>query len=78
LTDIDVVVVRDGNSLKGWMLGIVLGAIGKSVLEKASCKPGQGHRSPERRSERDRLIMSRVAVGGEFYSPANFTLHRCA
>jgi hypothetical protein len=31
LTDIDVVVVRDGKNLKGRLLGIVLGTIGKSV-----------------------------------------------
>jgi hypothetical protein len=35
LTDIDVVVVRDGKNLKGWFLGLVLGTIGKGVLEKA-------------------------------------------
>src|ERR1700690_3321587 len=35
MTDIDVVVVRDGKNLKGWVLGFVLGKIGKSVLEKA-------------------------------------------
>ena len=34
-TDIDVSVVRDGRNLKGWVLGIVLGTIGKGVLEKA-------------------------------------------
>mgnify|MGYP003918114167 CR=1 FL=1 len=34
-TDIDVVVVRDGKNLKGWMLGFVLGTIGRRVLEKA-------------------------------------------
>lgn len=34
-TDIDVVVVRDGKNLKGWGLGLVLGTIGKGVLEKA-------------------------------------------
>src|SRR3984885_10392345 len=34
-TDIDVVVVRDGKNLKGWLLGLVLGTVGKSVLEKA-------------------------------------------
>ncbi|WP_375787524.1 hypothetical protein ACE10Z_08500 [Bradyrhizobium sp. Pha-3] len=34
-TDIDVVVVRDGKNLKGWILGLVLGSIGSSVLEKA-------------------------------------------
>jgi predicted nucleotidyltransferase len=29
LTDIDVVVVRDGKNLKGRLLGIVLGTIGR-------------------------------------------------
>jgi hypothetical protein len=35
LTDLDAVVVRDGKNLKGWMLGLVLGTIGKGVLKKA-------------------------------------------
>jgi hypothetical protein len=35
LTDIDVVVVRDGKNLKGRLLGFVVGTIGKGVLEKA-------------------------------------------
>jgi len=35
LTDIDVVVVRDGKNLKGRLLGLVLGTVGKGVLEKA-------------------------------------------
>ena len=34
-TDIDVVVVRDGKNLGGWILGFVLGTIGRGVLEKA-------------------------------------------
>jgi hypothetical protein len=34
-TDIDVVVVRNGKNLKGWMVGIVLGTIGRGVLERA-------------------------------------------
>ena len=34
-TDIDVVVVRDGKNLRGWILGFVLGTIGKGVLERA-------------------------------------------
>jgi hypothetical protein len=34
-TDIDVVVVREGKNLKGWLLGLVLGTIGRGVLEKA-------------------------------------------
>jgi hypothetical protein len=34
-TDIDLVVVRDGKNLKGRLLGLVVGTIGKGVLEKA-------------------------------------------
>ena len=34
-TDIDVAVVREGKNFKGWLLGLVLGTIGRSVLEKA-------------------------------------------
>jgi hypothetical protein len=35
MTDIDVVVVRDGKNLRGKALGLVLGTVGKGVLEKA-------------------------------------------
>jgi hypothetical protein len=35
MTDIDVIVVREGKNLKGWVLALVLGTIGKGVLEKA-------------------------------------------
>ncbi|HKD19702.1 MAG TPA: hypothetical protein VKG23_17745 [Thermoanaerobaculia bacterium] len=34
-TDIDVDVVRDGKNLKGRMLGLVVGTVGKGVIEKA-------------------------------------------
>ena len=34
-TDVDAEVVRDGKNLKGRALGLVLGTVGKSVLEKA-------------------------------------------
>jgi hypothetical protein len=34
-TDIDLVVVRDGKTLKGRLLGLVLGTIGRGVLKKA-------------------------------------------
>lgn len=34
-TDIDVIVVRDGKNLKGKLLELVVGTIGKGVLEKA-------------------------------------------
>jgi hypothetical protein len=35
ITDIDVDVIREGKNLKGWLLGLVLKTIGRSVLEKA-------------------------------------------
>jgi hypothetical protein len=34
-TDIHAVIVRDGKNLKGRLLGLVLGTVGKSVLTKA-------------------------------------------
>ena len=34
-TKIDAVVVRDGKNLKGWLLGLVLGTVGRGVLPKA-------------------------------------------
>jgi hypothetical protein len=34
-TDVDVVVVRYGKNLKGRFLGVVLGTVGKGVLQKA-------------------------------------------
>ena len=34
-TDIDVAVVREGKNFKGWLLGFILGTIGKGILEKA-------------------------------------------
>jgi hypothetical protein len=35
LTDIDVVVVRDGKNFKGWVLAFVLGTVGRRVLKSA-------------------------------------------
>lgn len=35
MIDIDVVVIRDGKNLTGWLLGFVLQTIGRRVLEKA-------------------------------------------
>jgi hypothetical protein len=56
-TDLDAVVVREGKNLKGRVLGLVLGTIGKSRLEKALAtqsrpsKPGTTARKrPNRRS----------------------------
>ena len=34
-TEIDAVVVRNGKNLKGWVLGFVLGTVGKPVLKRA-------------------------------------------
>jgi hypothetical protein len=34
-TDLDATVVREGKNVKGWMLGLVLGTIGRGVLKKA-------------------------------------------
>jgi hypothetical protein len=34
-TDVDVVIVRDGKNIKGHLLGLVVGTVGKGVLEKA-------------------------------------------
>jgi hypothetical protein len=34
-TNIDVVIVREGKNLKGWLLGFVLGTIGRGVLKTA-------------------------------------------
>ena len=38
-TDVDLVVVRDGKNLKGWVLGFLLRTIGKSVLGRAFENP---------------------------------------
>src|SRR5262245_26078839 len=35
MTDLDAVVIRQGKNIKGRLLGIVLGTIGKGVLKKA-------------------------------------------
>lgn len=35
LTQLDVVVVREGKNLKGRVTGLLLGSVGKGVLEKA-------------------------------------------
>ena len=34
-TDVDAVVVREGKNFKGRALGLVLGTVGKGVLERA-------------------------------------------
>ena len=47
-TDIDVVVVREGKNIKGRLLGLVVGAVGKGVLMKAF---GKTVRAIERRND---------------------------
>ena len=47
-TDIDVVVVREGKNLKGRLLGLVVGAVGKGVLMKAF---GKTVKAIERRND---------------------------
>ena len=51
-TDIDVVVVRDGKNLKGWLLGLVLGTIGRRVLEKAFEKSVKAIEARNNKAER--------------------------
>lgn len=58
LTDIDVVVVRDGKNLKGKLLGFVLGTIGKRVLETAF---DNSVRAVEARNFRRREIVAAIA-----------------
>jgi len=47
-TDIDYVVVREGKNLKGRLLGLVVGAVGKGVLMKAF---GKTVKAIERRND---------------------------
>ena len=35
MTDVDAIVVREGKNVRGRALGLVLGTVGKGVLEKA-------------------------------------------
>ncbi len=35
MTDVDVVIIREGKNAKGRILGLVLGTVGKGVLGKA-------------------------------------------
>jgi len=61
LTDIDVVVVRDGKNLKGRLLGFVLGTIGKGGFGEGVSELRQSYRIPKRRCER-----GGCSVTGEF------------
>jgi hypothetical protein len=46
-TKVDLVSVREGKNVKGRVLGIVLGTIGKGNLRKGVREQRQGHRSPQ-------------------------------
>jgi hypothetical protein len=52
MTDIDVIVVREGKNLKGWILGLVLGSIGKGVLARAFANSVQALERRNAASER--------------------------
>ena len=55
-TDVDVVIVREGENLKGRVLAGVLGTVGKNVLGKGVHPQRQGHRSPHRRERGVTLV----------------------
>ena len=57
----DVVVVREGKNLKGRVLGLVVGTVGKRVLGKALGKDRQGHRGPQRRGEGGGGLLDRAS-----------------
>ncbi len=64
MTDIDVVVVRDGKNLKGRQLGFVVGTIGKRVLEKAfenSVKAMEARNGAPRENAPREAVSSRTA-----------------
>ena len=52
MTDIDVVVIRDGKNLTGRLLGFVLGTIGRRVLEKAFENSVKAIEARNKRAER--------------------------
>src|SRR5215813_4984282 len=63
LTDIDVVVVRDGKNFKGRLLGVVLGTIGKRVLEKAFENSIRAIEARNNKAERLDAGRSKLAAG---------------
>jgi hypothetical protein len=62
MTDIDVVVVRDGKNLKGRILGFVLGTIGKRVLEKAFENSVKAIEARNKKAERPATGISQLAA----------------
>jgi len=52
----DVDVVRDGKNLKGWLLGLVPGTIGKSVLEKAFLNSVKALESQNREAKAEHAV----------------------
>jgi hypothetical protein len=43
-TDVDALVVREGKDLKGWVLAVVLGTVGKRALRRSSDRPSRPSR----------------------------------
>ncbi|MGY8684751.1 hypothetical protein Q2941_44435 [Bradyrhizobium sp. UFLA05-153] len=62
MTDIDVVVVRDGKNLWGRLLGFVLGTIGRRVLEKAFENSVKAIEVRNNKSERLEAVHSSLAA----------------
>jgi hypothetical protein len=62
MTDIDVVVIRDGKNLRGWLLGFVLGTIGKRVLEKAFENSVKAIEARNKKAERPGTGISELAA----------------
>ena len=61
-TDIDVVVIRDGKNLTGRLLGLVLGTIGRRVLEKAFENSVKAIEARNKKAERSDVGSSSLAA----------------
>ena len=62
MTSIDVVVIREGKNLKGRLLGLVLGTIGRRVLEKAFENSVKAIESRNKTVERPEAANSSIAA----------------
>ena len=63
MTRIDVVVIRDGKTLTGKLLGFVLGTIGRRVLEKAFENSVKAIEARNNKAERPEAGPSSLAAG---------------
>ena len=63
MTRIDVVVIRDGKTLTGKLLGFVLGTIGRRVLEKAFENSVKAVEARNNKAERPEAGPSSLAAG---------------